>query len=98
MKKTYTGTLFTPDLTKATVRLFITEGNKYNRETRGKTTEVKYTGVKAWDIIEGGNEAEEIESLTDSNSIDENHEYLVLHFENGETATFRNSYVDMFIR
>lgn len=29
--------------------------------------------------------------------VDEKGEYLILTFENGETSTFRNSLVDMFI-
>ncbi len=95
MKNTYTRTLFIDDLRKATFKLYITEGLKW--EDRNEK-EIEYTGVTAWDIIEGGEEAEEIERETDSNSADENHEYLVLHFENGETATFRNSHVDMHIR
>lgn len=86
MKRTYTRTMTVKNLKEATVKLFV--GDK----------KVEYTGVIAWDIIEGGKEAEEIEACTDESGIDENHTYLVLHFENGETSTFRNSHVDMFIR
>lgn len=96
MKTTYTRTVFIKDLSKATIRIYMTEGIKWFKGA-GKRIKVEYTGVTAWDIIEGGKEAEEIEAMTDANSIDENHEYLVLHFENGETATFRQSHVDMFI-
>lgn len=95
MKKTYTGTLMRPDLTKATVELFITEAVKYESELEEEKA-VKYTGVKAWSIVDG-EDAEEIESITDASGVDEYHEYLVLHFANGETATFRNSHVSMFI-
>lgn len=96
MIRTYERTMMIEDLTKATIRIYMTEGIKWFKGA-GKRTKVEYTGVTAWDIIEGGKEAEEIEAMTDANSIDENHEYLVLHFENGETATFRQSHVDMFI-
>ncbi len=97
MKRTFTRTLFNPDLTKATVKVIIYKHNKYNA-LDGEGTEINYKGVTSWDVIEGGAEAEEIEAETDSTSADENHEYLVLHFTDGSQATFRNSHVDMFIR
>lgn len=96
MKKTYTGTLLNPDLAEATINLYVYDECKYSSATEGK--KIQYTGVTSWDLISGGAEAEEIEASTDASGVDDYHEYLVLHFENGETATFRNSYVDMFIR
>lgn len=96
MKTTYTRTLFVEDLAKAKVTLYLYAGLKYEDESEGN--KLVYTGVTSWDIIEGGKEAEEIEADIDANSMDENLEYLVLHFEDGSTATFRNSHVDMFIR
>ena len=51
----------------------------------------------AWDIIEGGIEASQIEAVRDNDGIDENHEYLVLHFKNRFSVTFRNSHTNMFI-
>lgn len=98
MKRTYTSTTFHPVLTEATFKLYVSEYSKYDSDTKGGEIEIKYTGVSSWDIIEGGKEAEEIEAETDASGVDENHEYLILHFEDGNTATFRNSYVDMFIR
>lgn len=56
---------------------------------------VRYDGITEFEIV-SGYDAEEIERDTDDESIDDYHEYLILHFENGETSTFRNSYVDMF--
>ena len=56
---------------------------------------VRYEGIKKIEIVSGA-DAREIESLTDASGIDDYHEYLILYFENGETSTFRNSYVDMF--
>ena len=95
MKETYTRTMMIPDLTKATVTLEVFLTTKY--EAVGHGVEVKYTGVKAWSIV-SGEDAAEIEAESDGSCIDENHEYLILHFENGETSTFRNSHVDMWIR
>lgn len=97
MKRTYTGTLFhTQDLYKAIIKVDVYNGIKWEEGTE-LVKSIEYTGVTSWDIIEGGKEAEEIEAQTDIYSHDENHEYLVLHFMDGTTSTFRNSYVSMFI-
>lgn len=34
---------------------------------------------------------------TSEDCVDDNNEYLILHFENGETGTYRNSYVDLYL-
>lgn len=96
MKRTFTGTwtMSNERLQRATVKVIILNANKYTGNIT-EETEVEYTGVNAWDIIEGGAEAEEIE---EQGLMDDNHEYLVLHMNDGRTATYRNSYVDMFIR
>lgn len=96
MKKTYTGTLTRPiteSLQKANVRIFIHDVAKY--ECKEHVGEINYTGLTSWDIISGGKEAKAIENIFDI--MDDYHEYLVLHFNDGRIATFRNSYVDMFI-
>lgn len=102
--RNYTGTLFNPDLTKAKVELYISNTNKYDRGSRiyiaGEEPEdeerVVFTGVSSWTIIEGGAEADAIEMLAGV-AADENREYLILNFANGESRIYRNSYVTMFI-
>lgn len=95
-KTTYTRTLFIKNLQEAEVVIYSFEKTKY--EINDTYTETRYTGLTSWDIIEGGKEAEEIEKDLAPEQIDENHEYLVLHFNTLETATYRNSHVQMFIR
>ena len=96
MKRSYHGTFMRPDLREAKVFLEFYEGTKYDACDNGEEpNEVRVKGLTAWDIIEGGEEAEQIESLT--GEIDENHEYLVLHFEGGCVNIYRNSHVVMFI-
>ena len=96
MVKTYERTLFVEDLTQVTFRLYISKATKYEA-TEDDQIEVIYKGVKSWSIVDG-EDAEAIEAETDDSGIDEAHEYLILNFEDGRTATFRNSHVDMFIR
>ena len=101
MKRTYTRTMMIEDLADVKVRIFLHDGCKYTAKTiedLGEETELIYDGIKAWSLIEGGEEAAEIEARTDGSCIDEFHEYLVLHLLDGQTATFRNSHVDMFLR
>lgn len=55
----------------------------------------RYNNLVNWEIV-NGEDAKEIEAESDGSMIDDYHEYLVLHLEDGSEATFRNSYVDMF--
>lgn len=66
-----------------------------NQENRGNWITVKYDGLVNWEIVTG-DDATEIGLTTDEASRDPFNEYLVLHFEDGSEATFRNSFVDMF--
>lgn len=96
MTKTYERTTFISNLAEAKVKIYLYENSKYTGNI-GEEKEVNYTGLKSWSIVDG-DDAKQIENETDGTCIDENHEYLVLNFTDGTTATFRNSHVDMFIR
>ena len=98
MKHTYNRTLLHEDLREARVLLAVYENSKYlakNEIDLGKITEVEYDNLISWDIVCGGKEADKIEK--EFNDVDSNHEYLVLHFDNNETSTFRYSHCDLFV-
>lgn len=100
MKETYTRTMTINNLVNAKVIIDLYENCKYFAKSHadlGETRKVEYTGLSSWSIVTG-NEAKEIEDMTDGSCIDEFHEYLVLSFEDGSEVTFRNSHVDMFLR
>lgn len=94
MKKTYTGTIFNPNLSEAEIKVVRYNKCKYIKDSE-PVERSYFTKVTSWDVISGGEEAKEVED--NIKTVDENHEYLILHFETGETTTFMNSHVDMFI-
>lgn len=96
MKRTYERTMFITkeELPKAKVIICITEGLKWEDND---ASEIIYTGLTKWSIVDG-DDAKEIENDLSEDMQDENHEYLVLEFNDGSIATFGNSHVDMFIR
>lgn len=102
-KTTYTRTLTCPDLTKAKTVLYISNTNKYDHGSRIYVTDddpedeekIELPPIKSWTIIEGGAEADAIETIVDE--IDDNREYLIINFANGKTEIYRNSYVTMFM-
>lgn len=69
---------------------------KYEKES--KVVEMaRYNNLESWEIV-SGEDAKEIENEIVNNGLDAdtNNEYLVLHLEDGNTATYRNSFVEMF--
>jgi hypothetical protein len=81
--------------TGAAVEIEIHKEVKYFDQSEDLTT-IRYTDAIAWEVIHG-EAATQIEAESDGSCIDDFHKYLVIYFANGETSTFRNSYVDMFI-
>ena len=77
------------------VELDIHEEVKYT-DRREDLPRIRYSDVVAFEVVHG-EAAAQIEAESDGSCIDDFHEYLVLFFANGDTSTFRNSYVDMFI-
>ena len=78
-------------MTKVIVKVY--DGVKY--DIKSEVTNRAEYNIEGYKVVSGGAEAEKIESEY-GNDLDEFHEYLVLDLGNGETATFRNSHVDMF--
>lgn len=76
------------------VKVKMYNGVKYNKESE-KVSEVEYNNIRGY-VVVTGDEATRIGLETDENSRDEYNEYLVITLEDGETATFCNSHVDMF--
>ena len=77
------------------VRLKIYDGCKYTNICN-KVKEVLYTNIKGFEVVTR-ERATKIGEETDENSRDEYNEYLVITLEDGDTSTFRNSHVDLFI-
>ena len=77
------------------VKVIIYAGVKYDLSNE-KVGEIVYKDIEGFEVVIG-EKATEIESMTDMESRDEYNEYLVITLKDGETATFRNSYVDLFM-
>ena len=56
--------------------------------------DVNITGIASLEVKEIPES--EILRETDGSCVDDYNEYLILTYENGETSTYRNSYVDVF--
>ena len=75
------------------VKVKVYDRCKYDPQSE-KVGEAFYN-INFFKII-SGSEAKKIEAESDGSCIDDYHEYLVLDLEDGDTATFRNNYVDLF--
>ena len=76
------------------VKVKVYNGVKYDRNSE-KVAEVEYNNIKGYEVVTG-EKATLIGNETAGASRDEYNEYLVITLNTGDTATFRNSYVDLF--
>ena len=76
------------------VKIEFYDGVKYNLENE-KIAKIEYNNIRGYEVVTG-DRATQIGLETDENSRDEYNEDLIITLENGETATFCNSHVDMF--
>ena len=74
------------------IKLKIYDSCIYIGESR-MVAEVEYRNIKSYEVVTG-KRAEQIANVFGYK--DEYNEYLIITLENGETATFCNSHVDMF--
>ena len=61
-----------------------------------KVKDIYYRNIRGFEVVTG-ERATKIGEETDDNSRDEYNEYLVITLEDGNTSTFCNSHVDLFI-
>lgn len=57
---------------------------------------LRYNSIDSWEVLTG-DKAKEFEKTIDKEMIDDNHEYLILYKNEIPIASFRNSYVDLFL-
>ena len=76
------------------VKVKVYSGVKYDLSNE-KVAEVEYKDIEGFEVVTG-ERATEIGSMTDEESKDEYNEYLGITFQDGQTATFCNSHVDLF--
>ena len=76
------------------VKVKIYNGVRYEA-TSMKVAEVNYNNIRGYEVVTG-DRATEIGNTTDEASRDKYNEYLVITLNDGETATFCNSNVDLF--
>ena len=77
------------------VKVKVYNGVKYNKDTE-KIGELEYKNIQSYEVV-FGEKATEIGLETDENSRDEFNEYLVITLVDGETLTFCNSHVDLYL-
>ena len=75
------------------VTIEITDKPKYD-EGSEVIEEIRYKDVDGFEVITG-EKAADLERDSDIDT-DENHEYLRVYMNNGETATFRNTHAILF--
>lgn len=76
------------------VKVKIYNGLKYNKDTE-VIDEISYYYIKDYEVVTG-EKAAAVVNLTDGEFRDEYNEYLIIYLNDNETATFRNSHVDLF--
>ena len=73
------------------VKIRVYDRMKYHADAE-QVAEARYE-IERFEILNG----EQISIESFGGDVDEHDEYLVLYLSNGESSTFRNSYVDLFI-